>query len=65
MNKPLAVVLVLLASAAVLAKDEPPLKDALQDHLVSEDWIYDDIDVGYSAAKKTGKPLLVSFRCVP
>lgn len=28
-------------------------------------WIYDDIDAGYAQAATTGKPLLVSFRCVP
>lgn len=28
-------------------------------------WIYDDIEAGYSKAAETGKPLLVSFRCVP
>ena len=28
-------------------------------------WIYDDVAKGYAEAKKTGKPLLVSFRCVP
>ena len=28
-------------------------------------WIYDDIDKGYARAAETGKPLLVSFRCVP
>ena len=28
-------------------------------------WIYDDVETGYAAAKKSGMPLLVSFRCVP
>ena len=28
-------------------------------------WIYDDVDKGYARAAETGKPLLVSFRCVP
>lgn len=28
-------------------------------------WIYDDVDAGFAKAKATGKPLLVSFRCVP
>jgi hypothetical protein len=28
-------------------------------------WIYDDLKAGFSEAKKTGKPLLVVFRCVP
>ena len=28
-------------------------------------WIYDDLDRGYARAADTGKPLLVSLRCVP
>ncbi len=28
-------------------------------------WIYDDIDKGFAQSAETGKPLLVSFRCVP
>jgi hypothetical protein len=60
----LAVGVVILGSSSVLlAKDS--LKDALEDFLVSDDWIYEDIDAGYAEAKKSGKPLLVSFRCVP
>jgi hypothetical protein len=60
-----AALFVLGAAAVVLAKNTPPLKEALEDHLVSSAWIYDDIDAGYAEAKKTGKPLLVTFRCVP
>ena len=61
--------LVTLASAwlhdcVAVAKDSP-LKDALQDDLVTGDWIYEDMAAGYAKAEKTGKPLLVSFRCVP
>jgi len=40
------------------------LHKELQD--TAEDfWIYDDLDEGYERAVETGKPLLVSFRCVP
>ena len=28
-------------------------------------WLYNDIEAGFAAAKKTGKPLLVVLRCVP
>jgi serine protease Do len=28
-------------------------------------WLYNDIDAGFAAAKKAGKPLLVVLRCVP
>ncbi len=39
-------------------------RERLKDHAAGF-WIYDDIDAGYAKAAKTGKPLLVSFRCVP
>ncbi len=60
----MTLVLVLFAATAVVAKDSP-LKEALQDDLVTGDWIYEDMAAGYAQAEKTGKPLLVSFRCVP
>src|SRR4051794_21093583 len=28
-------------------------------------WIYNDISKGYAAARQTGKPMLVVFRCIP
>ncbi len=28
-------------------------------------WIYDDLELGFEKARTSGKPLLVSFRCVP
>jgi hypothetical protein len=28
-------------------------------------WIYNDVEAGFAQAKKSGKPLLVVFRCVP
>lgn len=40
------------------------LRGALEDS-AADFWIYDDVDAGYAAAKKSKKPLLVSFRCVP
>jgi len=60
----LSALLLLLAATGVNAKDNP-LKDALQDDLLTGDWIYEDMRAGYAKARKTGKPLLVSFRCVP
>ena len=39
-------------------------RDRLKDNAANF-WIYDDIDKGYALAEETGKPLLVSFRCVP
>ena len=41
------------------------LRIALKDDNVKGDWIYDDLASGYAAAKKSGKPMMVVFRCVP
>jgi len=41
------------------------LRVALKDDVVKGDWIYDDLAAGYAAAKKSGKPMMVVFRCVP
>lgn len=41
------------------------LRIALKDNEVKGNWIYDDLPAGYAAAKKTGKPMMVVFRCVP
>lgn len=41
------------------------LKGALKDDLVSDRWIYHDLDAARLQAKKAGKPILVVFRCVP
>ncbi len=34
-------------------------------HLANGYWIYNNLDKGIALAKKTGKPLLVTFRCIP
>ena len=39
-------------------------RERLKDN-AADFWIYDDIAKARSEAAKTGKPLLVSFRCVP
>lgn len=41
------------------------LKEAIGDDLIGGNWIYEDIEAGYAKARKSGRPLLVSFRCVP
>ena len=61
---PLVLVLALAAPLIAGERDEL-LKEALQDDLVVGDWIYDDVEAGFKEAARTGKPLLVSFRCVP
>ena len=44
------------------AQNNEQLKKALGDDSIADDWIYDDIQAGYAAAAKSGKPLLVAFR---
>lgn len=51
-----------------LAQDESDLEKRKRQRLkddAADFWIYDDVAQGYTKAKATGKPLLVSFRCVP
>lgn len=38
------------------------LRQKLKDTAVRGDWVYDDIEAGFAAAKQSGKPLLVVFR---
>jgi hypothetical protein len=47
------------------AQAQNDLKKNLKDTNVAEHWIYDDIAAGFTEARETGKPLLVTFRCVP
>lgn len=49
---------------AFLARDPLGLRQGLKDR-AADFWIYDDLEAGYARARQTGKPLLVSFRCVP
>ena len=48
-----------------ISPQKKQLKKRLKDNNLRGDWIYDDIDAGFAAAKKSGKPMLVVFRCVP
>ncbi len=58
-------------SAILLASAQDPqdpiarkLRRRLADN-AADFWIYDDLEQGQAEAAETGKPLLVSFRCVP
>ena len=51
-----------VACCSLLAQDKEKLREALKDTVVKGDWIYDDLDGGYAAAKKSGKPMLIVFR---
>ena len=58
--------LLALASFAVLfLQDKDVLRRELRDTDLVGPWIYDDLEAGYAEARKSGKPLLVVFRCVP
>jgi hypothetical protein len=50
-------------ASAVLAQND--LRKNLKDTNVADHWIYDDIAAGFADARESGKPLLVTFRCVP
>lgn len=45
--------------------DSSKLRRELDDLDVSANWIYDDLDYARQLARKNGKPLFVTFRCVP
>ena len=62
--------LALAAAVACLSvlsptQDKDKLREALKDTDLVGTWIYDDLDAGIAEAKKSGKPLLVTLRCVP
>ena len=60
-----AVALLSMASSVPMASQDEQtqsLKKAIGDDLVGGSWIYEDIEAGYARARKSGKPLLVSFR---
>ena len=42
-----------------LVRDDRANVDAL------DRWIYNDVGAGFEAAQKTGKPMLLVFRCIP
>lgn len=50
----------------VALADEGLRKRIKDEHSRNGDhWIYNDIEAGFAEAKRTGKPLLITFRCVP
>jgi len=57
-----------LAALALLSFQEAKdrrLQESLKDTAIVGTWIYDDLDAGIAEAKKSGKPLMVVYRCVP
>ena len=61
----LLMLLMLPAAPASAQSKLDPLQYSLGDLAVKGPWVYNDLPAGYAQAKKTGKPLLVVFRCVP
>lgn len=60
----------MIALAAILATSafaDDGLRERIKDEHAKEadHWIYNDIAAGFREAKRTGKPLFVTFRCVP
>jgi len=69
MNAPIAILiasLFLAATALNAAEDrrERVLNDRKEVANAGQ-WIYNDLAEGFAEAGRTGKPLLVVFRCVP
>src|SRR3954469_10403997 len=56
----------ILVSSPLLAQDrDAKVRNDRQAFGASRDWIYNDLAEGGRAAKESGKPLLVVFRCIP
>ena len=59
---------VLVAAAGSILQAQDRRTQVLNDRTEVEatgDWIYNDLDAGRAEARKTGKPMLVVFRCIP
>jgi len=46
-------------------KRELQVRDDIARTAAQNFWIYNDVEAGFEEAKQTGKPVLVTFRCVP
>src|SRR3954464_291296 len=56
----------LALAASVTAQDrETKVRNDRKNVEEAGRWIYNDLPKGIAEAKKTGKPLLVIFRCIP
>jgi serine protease Do len=56
----------LLLSSPLLGQDrDSKVRNDRKAFQASQDWIYNDLGEGVRAAKASGKPLLVVFRCIP
>lgn len=62
----LAVFAVVATAGHVSAQDrETKVRNDRKEILADGTWIYNDLPKGIAEAKRTGKPLLIVFRCIP
>ncbi|MFP6900446.1 MAG: Trx7/PDZ domain-containing (seleno)protein, partial [Opitutales bacterium] len=62
----LTAILLGVALSSMVFADEALRSSLKDDHSKRGDhWIYNDIERGFAEAKNTGKPLFITFRCVP
>jgi serine protease Do len=61
----LLLVLVVLSSPILAQDRDAKVRHDRETFQASKDWIYNDLGEGIRAAKESGKPLLVVFRCIP
>ena len=65
--KTLLLSLVTFTAANLNAQPAPPLLERLKDENArgTDLWIYNNLQGAMAEAKRTGKPIFVTFRCVP
>jgi len=51
-----------LSARAEEASGKEELRKSLKDFDEAASWVYDDLDAGFAAARKSAKPVLVVFR---
>lgn len=62
----LALAALLLTLTPTLAQDrDTKVRNDRKAYQASPEWIYNDLPRGFDEAKRTGKPLLIVFRCIP
>ena len=65
--RPFAFILTGLFAVAATHAADNPLKQTLTDMNAyhANHWIYNDLSAAKAEARRTGKPIFVTFRCVP
>jgi serine protease Do len=60
-----AIIVTLVVVTAQAQDRETKVRSDREQLQGSEVWIYNDLEEGFKEAKRTGKPLLVTLRCIP